>query len=114
TDTTGKLTESGIASATPVSNQSARINSTSTANAFGDTPEAPSLLESENIGWSVFPNPVKNTLEIKGEFSGNWILYDMQNREVMSGNQTSLQMEDMKQGMYILKIEGKAIRIIKE
>ncbi|MBL6447701.1 T9SS type A sorting domain-containing protein [Fulvivirga sp. 29W222] len=75
--------------------------------------KASTMPELENLSVKVFPNPVKETLTIEGEFNGNWMLFDMQNRKVMEGNQSSVQMEGMKQGIYILKVEEKVIRIIK-
>ncbi|UII29589.1 T9SS type A sorting domain-containing protein [Fulvivirga ulvae] len=69
--------------------------------------------ELENLSLKVYPNPVENTLTIEGKFEGNWILFDMQNRKVIEGSQSTVQLEGMKQGIYILKVEENMIRIIK-
>ncbi|WP_343859748.1 Ig-like domain-containing protein [Fulvivirga kasyanovii] len=68
---------------------------------------------SGNLPLKVFPNPVKNTMKIEGKFTGKWSLYDLQNRKVMSGSQRLVQMEGLKQGIYVLRIEEHVIRIIK-
>lgn len=67
----------------------------------------------------IYPNPVKDILNISGVNNSSWEIHDYTGRELKSGNfqslkSSSINVSNLKKGNYILKFKNQSITFIKE
>ena len=76
----------------------------------------------KNVNLSIYPNPTKHSITIKGEKNMNqtFSIFDQMGREVfkgkLTGTETAVNLSALSKGMYTLKIEGnyQPTQIVKE
>jgi len=66
---------------------------------------------------TVFPNPATRIITIRGNFFGPYYLHDLQGKIQLQGTKSeeteTISINELEQGIYFLKIAGKAYRVIK-
>jgi len=60
----------------------------------------------------VYPNPTKAILAIKGDFR-SWSLYDLNGKFLSKGNDKTIQLKELTNGLYFLKFKTQVIKVIK-
>ena len=68
----------------------------------------------ENVNIKIFPNPTTDYINIQSDEDVNYSLLDMSGKLVLSGNEKLVNVSNLKNGLYILMIKGKSIKIIKQ
>lgn len=78
-------------------------------------------INNPNVSFSIYPNPVKDILIIKGiskesTSSNNIIIYDLTGRKVLetSMKKNSLDVSMLNSGMYIIEIENERLKFVKQ
>ena len=82
---------------------------------FSDAVEAGTVTDMSKANIAVYPNPVEKIIYITGlENDADLKIVDMEGRVVKSVNAQSIEVEDLKAGMYVLSIDGKVVKFIKK
>jgi PKD repeat protein len=85
--------------------------------------ECTGIFEYDEMGFKVFPNPVQSHIKLSGSSDAKYTLYNtigvvLATGRVKAGEETSIQLNDLPSGIYILNMQNgartKSIRIIKE
>ena len=71
-----------------------------------------SVIQPENSGVSLYPNPTKGALYLDKE--ENWILLDMLGTELLRGSGTTISLDSFNPGVYLVKINNQIHKAIKE
>lgn len=67
------------------------------------------LGKTENI--SIFPNPAKDIVKIKGNFN-KWELLSLNGQLIKSGNTKTINVQNSPAGLYFLKVDNKVIKLM--
>lgn len=62
---------------------------------------------------SVHPNPTRSSINISGEYN-NWVISDLLGNIIDRGNSRNITLDHQPSGIYIIDVDGQAIRIIKD
>ncbi len=77
--------------------------------------ESPDIINEQEISVSVYPNPVSDILNIEGKREGQIVrLFDQEGRLVYSDKKNTINLKDMTQGIYLLKVGNDVFKIIKK
>lgn len=64
---------------------------------------------------SVYPNPTTNVLHIKGITKDEKVnLYNQEGKLIKSCQETEINMDDLPQGLYLLKVNTKVFKVVKK
>lgn len=82
-------------------------------------PQGSGIYGVEGISLNVYPNPASNMVVLSGfEGNGQANLYDMRGSVVstyaLSGNETRLDLSAIPSGIYLLRVAGSAVKIVKK
>ncbi|MGX8713356.1 MAG: T9SS type A sorting domain-containing protein [bacterium] len=82
-------------------------------------PQGSGIYGVEGISLNVYPNPASNMVVLSGfEGNGQAYLYDMRGSVVstyaLSGNETRLDLSAIPSGIYLLRVAGSAVKIVKK
>ncbi|MBR6277619.1 MAG: T9SS type A sorting domain-containing protein [Bacteroidales bacterium] len=75
-----------------------------------------SVLETENIyTFTVYPNPAQHTIFIKTPDGGaaDFLLSDLQGKILLKGFSNQINIQNLKSGVYIIKINGIVKKVVK-
>ena len=78
---------------------------------FADTTTGNGLMKTGENFYEVYPNPVKDYLEVKGRFT-NLCLTDLHGNELLRTDENKLNINNFNSGLYLLKIESDYDRIV--
>lgn len=73
--------------------------------------------ESINTIWKIYPNPVQDTLYVNPDFTQkSYLIYDLNGKKIQKGiiEETGINVNSIKQGVYFLQIDKKTIKFIKK
>lgn len=68
------------------------------------------LIESEI---TLYPNPSKNTVQIKNHNGESWVLRNQLGSKIMNGDDNTIDIETMMSGVYYLEMSGKRYKLVK-
>lgn len=72
------------------------------------------IINDQSVSVSVYPNPVSDILHIEGMTEGQVIrLFNPEGRLVYSDTKGTINLKDMSQGVYLLKVGNDVFRIVK-
>lgn len=60
----------------------------------------------------VYPNPAKSAVHLKTE--GNWTLSDLSGKTMLQGSGKEIGMQGIPSGVYLLKVNDRVVRVVKE
>jgi hypothetical protein len=95
----------------------ASINSIQSVVSFSVVPKDNSCvsgLNKEILNVEIHPNPVTNSLLIDSAFSGDWKIIDEKGAEIMTGKAKKIDLSTINSGTYLIVIDGKTTKFIKE
>ena len=62
-----------------------------------------------NVPISIYPNPAKDLVTIKGMENGNYVLYDSKGQKILEGSGSSVNTSGIASGWYLLKVSNSTI-----
>ena len=81
---------------------------------FGDAVGIPvGLNQTDRIEVTAFPNPAKDIINLNGEFN-SWDIINSNGELLQSGTENNINIESLTSGIYILRVNNQAIKIVKQ
>ena len=68
----------------------------------------------ENEKYQIFPNPTSGEVSIQGDFTGEWIVYNLLGEVLLRGAGNRINIYSLPIGVYQVELEGEIYRLVKE
>ena len=68
----------------------------------------------EEVNIKIFPNPTSDFINIESDKDVKYDLYDINGKLLLNGYEKRIDISNFKNGLYLLMIKGKSIKIIKQ
>lgn len=101
----GKLITKEVCNRVPVVAMIDPLNSKCIISSVFDTPTFNTL--------TAYPNPTTSSIQLEGEFDGEWYLYNMMGNFITKGQASTINMSDLPAGIYSLIAGNQTVKIIK-
>ncbi len=70
---------------------------------------ATNVEEEKTPSWSIFPNPAVDVVVLNGPAFSSWTVYDLKGSAVLQGKSTTINIEMLQSGQYILEIQSDGV-----
>lgn len=70
--------------------------------------------DEKNSKLNLFPNPTNEKISIVGSFNGQWELHNAVGKIEMTGNENELEMTNLPDGVYYLRINDHVMKVVKK